>query len=447
MGRILAVEITAKGGIAMTRSAGVVLDEETSSSSEFPSLQSVLQRMDESESDVDLVSTATKPLAPLFSVSSREEGENDVMSVYKGRKSNLNALHEKRQKLPFLSAEHMEDDVIVLSSNLLSRVKENDTSVSSGRTILSLTKPEAVLFALTGIVATLIFKRYRKGRKVEVAVRSPTGSSNQQTKSAAALSLSIVESPPPSVDENDVTKGRSRGNAVSVSHDPQLKAPVPKLCQEEGLRSVTMQSPESSRLTPVQIRVVRSPPNERVEEVTVSFPEGRQQTQRQMAKKLAEDTKFMKQVLEEEGLEPREAFKLAIALQQKMLTDENLSKRQHACMLTPHERSTPIKADSSPCVYDPNWKDKLRGRRDSCLNAAFRLVWDLALTQLLVKLSKILLPLFFSGDKSGSLSSASRLLQLVLTNVSKSLGPVNYESVCLFLSHNFRSHSHSSFVL
>lgn len=127
--------------------------------------------------------------------------------------------------------------------------------------------------------------------------------------------------------------------------------------------------------------------------------------------------RLLHDIVQEKGIDSALAQHMTIALhssQQLLLAQEQV--KLQAVLLETHHKLIMEQREATLC-YDPNWKDKLRDRRDKCWNAACRLIWDVAVAHVLAKVTKPLLPLLVSNRPEGYMSSTTRILQVLVDSI------------------------------
>lgn len=278
--------------------------------------------------------------------------------------------------------------------------------------------------------------------------------SNDVTKESSPTSLSSPSSTSRRCEDYPVDGPPASNNLVCAGKPPVA---IPSLCREPLPADKNSKDPSS----PSQQSEITETTNEQdLDDAKQIVPTNstntplflddddsslaRQQTIQAAANQLVQDIKLVEQVFQEKGLDTSLASQVVVTLhssrhlvvEQERLEMQRLMLEAHQKHLDRqlslqeqqhHHHQHGVHTTVTTALYDPNWKDKLRDRRDQCWTAACRLIWEVVLAHAIVKLAKPLLRQFYGrttrttyGDTHyySSLSSTGRIVQFLLTNVS-----------------------------
>jgi hypothetical protein len=144
----------------------------------------------------------------------------------------------------------------------------------------------------------------------------------------------------------------------------------------------------------------------------------------QVASQIVQDIKLFQKMLSQEGMDaalaPQLAGQLAGSLQLQQITDSQRELEVRRMCEVAHHRQLDRQLSDQQHVerlqaakYDPNWKDKLNGKRDQCWNAVSRLLFEVGAAYHFAKLAQPLLRLYTAD----SMVSSQQLIQLVISSV------------------------------
>lgn len=316
-----------------------------------------------------------------------------------------------------------EDDIVIVQKKpiiQLGKNKKNGEAQTSGLYLPVATQRMTFICCILLIIAYAI--RQRKKLKLQddatkVFVSSFTTSNKPHTPRPKAVEKSnpqigaIDETSPPDTQQNiQSLELKDQINTVSTSSGSGLNSSqrIPELM------SVQPNSPSSSH-SPQQANQ-----NESISTDLASTSQDQEKDVilQTTAKKVANDIRLIQEVFRENGLEESLASQLALTIHSfRELTLAQKEIKSCALIMESQQELLMRQVEAANC-YDPNWKDKLRDRRDQCWNIAYRLIWDVAVAHILVKATRSVIPLVFMDGQYGSWTSASRLVQLLLSNVS-----------------------------
>jgi len=129
------------------------------------------------------------------------------------------------------------------------------------------------------------------------------------------------------------------------------------------------------------------------------------------ARILAGDIQVVQRVFEQMTLDVSLAPQLAFQLRcsQHLLLAPTA---QHQELLLLQQRESIHRSATPQSLYDPNWMDKLRQKRDESWNIACRILWEVALVHWAIRVTRPVLQVLRSGE--GALSTSADFGQLVL---------------------------------
>ncbi len=275
----------------------------------------------------------------------------------------------------------------------------------------------SILLLLVASVAHLIFQKrklYQENKGKPIAMKD-------EMPSSAKVATSDTHNKKIDMAPTDQVSNSTPGNESSLDHihkikihsaksesDMKSKRPIPELMSTQRNKSSSCLSSQQFDQDASTSTVLTS---------TLQVDENYDSV-KETAIRLVNDIRLVQEVFRENGLDDSLASQVAMRIHSFREAKEVQQEIQLQKLALETQRELLAHQMETSICYDPNWKDKLKDRRDQCWNAACRLIWEVAIGHLLVNAAKPVIPLFFSDGQYSSWSSTTRLLQLMFTNVS-----------------------------